>query len=74
MLDNPKLVSRVVPELEAPCSSGSPRLEAPQAVTVNPLGIPKLDGRVCVQSQTCEHRILGVTEHAGPFNTEYSSS
>jgi len=74
MVDNPELIVRSVPQLKAGGLRRMGGLEAPQAKSVNALGVPELDRRVCVQSQTCEHRILGVAEDARAFNAEYSSS
>jgi hypothetical protein len=74
MFDDPELVARVVPEFDASglCRVGG--YEASDAVSVDALGIPHLHRRVCVQSQTSEHRVFGVTEDSGAFNAEYSSS
>ena len=74
MVDDPKLIVGIVAQLEAASLGSMPTLIPPNAVTVNPLGVPELDGRVCVQREPSEHRILRVSEHSRPFDAENSSS
>jgi hypothetical protein len=73
MVDNPELIGRDVPEFKAAALGRVGGVVASEAETVNTLGVPELDRRVCVESQTSEDRILGVTEDSGAFNAEYSS-
>jgi len=73
MRHNPELVVGCVTELEARGRSYDRGHITPKAVSVDALGIPELDRGVCVEGQTCEDRIFGVTEHAGPFYAEYAS-
>jgi hypothetical protein len=60
--------------LDAASSSGHTGYEDAEAVTVDPLGIPQLDGRVSVDVERCEDCIFRVTEDPSAFNAERSSS